>query len=92
MLQCLQLSGISWAVVGYTRFLDIRRVLLAYDDTNKDSLERSKYLWKGLFDIVILWELSEANFDLVSLIWSEMFGLFYVCVDLLAGKKNMNCN
>lgn len=55
MLQRLPLSCISCTVIGYSRFLNIHRSLIAYGDTKKDGLKRSKYLWNGLFDMMILW-------------------------------------
>ena len=52
---------------GCPSFLNVNRFLLAHGDSKKDGIERSKFLWNRLFDMRMLWELSNANFDLVPL-------------------------
>jgi len=52
---------------GCPSSLNSSRFLLAHGDGKKDGIERSKFLWDRLFDMMMLWELSNANFDLVLL-------------------------
>lgn len=42
---------------GCPSSLNSNRFLLAHGDGKKDGIERSKFLWDRLFDMMMLWEI-----------------------------------